>query len=112
MLVIVNQQEPKTEEELIHTPVGEYCINHKINYYSPVNFKDQQDIEFLKKLAPDLIVVCAYGLILPQSLLDIPKFGAINIHPQNYQDGEVLHQLKSNYCGDSETAICIIKMML
>jgi methionyl-tRNA formyltransferase len=48
--------------------------------FQPVNFKDQADVAQLAALSPDLLLVAAYGLILPQSVLDIPRLGAINVH--------------------------------
>lgn len=48
--------------------------------YQPVSFRDETVIETLRALAPDVIAVVAYGKILPQAVLDIPKLGCINIH--------------------------------
>ncbi|MDD4649953.1 MAG: methionyl-tRNA formyltransferase [Desulfoplanes sp.] len=48
--------------------------------FQPVNFKEETDRQELADLHPDLLVVAAYGLILPQSVLDIPLLGAINVH--------------------------------
>ncbi len=48
--------------------------------FQPLNFKEQADVDQLMALAPDLLLVAAYGLILPRTVLDIPKRGAINVH--------------------------------
>ena len=60
--------------------VKEYALSVGLPVYQPVTFKDDAVYEELKALAPDLIVVVAYGKILPQRVLDIPKFGCINMH--------------------------------
>lgn len=54
--------------------------NNIIKLEQPINFKKQEDIDRLAEYKPDLIIVVAYGLILPQKILDIPKYGCINIH--------------------------------
>lgn len=53
---------------------------HSIPVYQPANFKDKASIEELASLSPDILIVAAYGLILPQEVLDIPKFLPVNIH--------------------------------
>ena len=51
-----------------------------LDVYQPVSFKDGEAAELLEKLAPELIVVVAYGKLIPQRVLDIPKYGCINVH--------------------------------
>ncbi len=65
----------------------------------------------LKQLQPDLIVVAAYGYIIPQSILDIPKYGALNVHPSllpKYRGASPIQSALLN--GDSVSGITIIKM--
>ncbi len=52
----------------------------RIQVITPKNFKNMDDVTTLKNLNPDMIVVAAYGIILPQSVLDVPRLGCINIH--------------------------------
>ena len=66
--------------KLIPTPVKEYALTQNIPVYQPLTCKDESVIEELKALAPDVIVVAAYGKLLPQALLDIPKVAIINVH--------------------------------
>lgn len=68
------------KKEIAHNPVKEFCENNKIPLLQPEKL-DKDFIKEIKKMEPDLIVVAAYGKILPQSFLDIPKFGSLNIHP-------------------------------
>lgn len=61
-------------------PVKEFALLHGIPVYQPEKVRNEQFIEMIKYLEPDLFVVVAFGQILPKALLDLPKFGAINVH--------------------------------
>ena len=61
-------------------PVKELALEHNIPVYQPIKARDEEFINTLKEINPDVIVVVAYGQILPKALLDIPKFGCINVH--------------------------------
>jgi len=56
------------------------ALEHNLTVYTPSTFKDEAEVERLKALNPDLIVVVAYGKLLPKSVLDIPKYGCVNVH--------------------------------
>ncbi|MDO5521465.1 MAG: methionyl-tRNA formyltransferase [bacterium] len=63
------------------TPVKELAVEHNIPVYQPLRIKaDEEFINQLREMAPDVIVVIAFGQMLPQSVLDIPKYGCINVH--------------------------------
>ena len=66
--------------KLIASEVKAYAQSVGLPVYQPETFRDDAVVEELKALAPDLILVVAYGKILPQRVLDIPKFGCINMH--------------------------------
>ena len=66
--------------KLLPGPVKSLALSANIPVFQPINLKQEADIEQLKSLSADLMVVVAYGLILPQTVLDIPKLGCINIH--------------------------------
>lgn len=66
--------------KLTASPVKEFALAHEIPVIQPQTFKDETVVEELRALNPDLICVVAYGKILPQAVLDIPKYGCINIH--------------------------------
>ncbi|WP_053552439.1 methionyl-tRNA formyltransferase [Desulfuromonas soudanensis] len=61
-------------------PVKELALARGIPVYQPVKLRDPAVVEELRALAPDLIVVVAYGQILPKSVLEIPRYGCINVH--------------------------------
>lgn len=62
------------------SPVKTLALEHGIPVYQPVTFKDGAATELLRTLEPDLLVVVAYGRILPQAFLDVAKYGSINVH--------------------------------
>lgn len=62
------------------TPVKEVCIEASIPVYQPSRIRRQEEVEIFKSIDADIAVVIAYGQILPQSILEAPKYGCINIH--------------------------------
>ena len=66
--------------KLVYSPVKEVALEHEIPVFQPENFKDEESVEQLRSLKPDICAVVAYGRILPQKVLDVPTFGCINIH--------------------------------
>ncbi len=82
-----------------------------IEVYQPLNFKSQEDIDMLAALKPDVLVVAAYGLILPESVLSIPSHGAYNVHasllPQWRGAAPIQRGLLA---GDKHTGITIMRM--
>lgn len=63
-----------------YSPVKEYALANGLKIYQPQNFKEKEIIDEIRKIQPDLIVVVAYGKILPKEVIDIPKYGIINVH--------------------------------
>ena len=66
--------------KLAFSPVKELALQHGLPVFQPENFRQEETVEQLRSLQPDLIAVVAYGRILPQRVLDIPPKGCINIH--------------------------------
>lgn len=62
------------------SPVKQVALAHELPVFQPENFKDPASIDELKSLNADLMVVVAYGLLLPQAVLDAPKHGCFNVH--------------------------------
>ncbi len=67
-------------QQLQISAVKEWALAHNVPVHQPLNFKDQQAVQELSSSKPDLMIVIAYGLILPVSVLSIPRFGCINVH--------------------------------
>lgn len=82
MKVVTNPDKPKGRGmKMIASPVKEFALEHNIPVCQPLTVKNNdQFIEEIKALNPDLICVVAYGKILPKEILDIPKYGCINVH--------------------------------
>ena len=66
--------------KLAFSPVKEVALAHGIPVFQPENFREEETVQQLEQLRPDVIAVVAYGRILPQRVLDIPPLGCINIH--------------------------------
>ena len=66
--------------KLAFSPVKEVALAHDLPVYQPENFREEETVEQLRALEPDVVAVVAYGRILPQRVLDIPGKGCINIH--------------------------------
>ena len=66
--------------KLVASPVKEVALSHDIPVFQPENFREEETVEQLRALKPDVVAVVAYGRILPQKVLDIPPKGCINIH--------------------------------
>ena len=84
---------------------------HQLPVYQPLNFKSPEAIADLAALKPDLLIVVAYGLLLPQAVLDIPRLGCINVHasllPRWRGAAPIERAIEA---GDSETGITIMQM--
>ena len=80
--VVTNPDKPKGRGmKMAFSPVKEFAISKNINVYQPIKVrKNEEFIEEIKKINPDLICVVAYGKILPKEILEIPKYGCINVH--------------------------------
>ena len=63
-----------------YPPVKEKALEHGLTVYQPIKARDPEFIEEMQKLAPDVMVVVAFGQILPKAILDIPKYGCVNVH--------------------------------
>ena len=66
--------------KMVFPPVKEVAIAHDLPVFQPEHFREDETVQQLQGLQPDVLAVVAYGRILPQRVLDIPKLGCINIH--------------------------------
>ncbi|MBN1376222.1 MAG: methionyl-tRNA formyltransferase [Dehalococcoidia bacterium] len=85
-------------QQLMSCPVKQYATAQGLRVMQPATFKDPQEVSVLADLQPDIIIVAAYGQILPDSVLSIPKYKCINIHPS----------LLPKYRGPSPVAAAIL----
>jgi methionyl-tRNA formyltransferase len=110
--VYTQPDRPKGRGLKLHaSEVKTWALEHNLPIYQPLNFKASQDLDILRTLKPDLVVVVAYGLILPQSFLDIPKFGCVNVHasilPRWRGAAPIQYALLH---GDNETGVSIMQL--
>ena len=66
--------------KLMFSPVKEYALTQNIPVYQPLKMRDGEALGIVNELQPELIVVVAYGRILPEEILNAPKYGSINVH--------------------------------
>ena len=66
--------------KLVYSPAKEVALENNIPVYQPLNFREEETVQQLRLLQPDVVAVVAYGRILPRSVLDIPPKGCINVH--------------------------------
>ncbi len=87
------------------------ALEHGIACFSPISLKKQDACEEMAAFAPDLLVVAAYGLILPQKVLDIPRFGCINVHASLLPLWRGAAPIaRSLWQGDKETGVTLMQM--
>ncbi len=97
--------------KLTASPVKQLALEHDIPVYQPRNFRETDDLEALEALQADLMVVVAYGLILPQRVLDAPRLGCINIHASllpRWRGAAPIQ--RAVLAGDERTGVTIMQM--
>lgn len=93
------------------SPVKQLALYRGSEVFQPLTLKDEAAQEKLRLLAPDVMVVAAYGLILPQAVLDIPRHGCLNIHASllpRWRGAAPIH--RAILAGDAESGVCIMQM--
>lgn len=110
--VVTQPDKPKGRgKTLVPTPVKEEALKHGIPVYQPRKVREPEFVETLKEMEPDIIIVAAFGQIIPKEILDMPKFGCINIHASllpKYRGAAPIQQAVIN--GDKEAGVTIMKM--
>lgn len=97
--------------KLLPTPVKEFCLTENIPVFQPVKLRDGTALAQIQELAPELIVVAAYGRILPDEILEYPAKGCINVHSSllpRYRGAAPINWAVLN--GDRETGVTIMHM--
>ena len=97
--------------QLAESPVKQLAGRHSIPVFQPRTLRDSAEVERLRALAPDLLVVVAYALILPQSVLEIPRLGCVNIHASllpRWRGAAPIQ--RAVQAGDTETGVTLMFM--
>jgi methionyl-tRNA formyltransferase len=79
-LVITQPDKPGHRMKVTPPPVKVAADGLGLEIYQPARIRDAEAVERIRRLNPDLLVVVAYGQIIPRTVLDIPKLGAVNVH--------------------------------
>lgn len=108
--VVTQPDKPVGRKHVLTAPeVKTYALEHGIPVVQPV--KLSKEPEAALSFQPDLIVSCAYGQLIPVSILEAPKYGCLNIHPSSlpkYRGGAPIQRAVMN--GDTETEVCLMEI--
>ncbi len=110
--VVTQPDKPKGRgKEMQISDVKACALKHDLPVFQPVKIKEHDVVEYLKSLGADIFVVAAFGQILSQEVLDIPKYGCVNIHASllpKYRGASPINQVLIE--GDEYTGITVMKM--
>ena len=111
LVLVVSQPDREKDRKgnLLMTPTKKLAIDYNIDVYQPTKIKEEY--EKILNYKPDIIITCAYGQILPNEILNYPKYGCINVHGSllpKYRGGAPIHHAIIN--GEKETGITIMYM--
>ena len=93
------------------TPVKEAALKYEIPVFQPKKVREAEFVETLKELAPEVIVVAAFGQIITKEILEMPKYGCINVHASllpAYRGAAPIQWAVIN--GDKESGVTIMQM--
>ena len=112
LAVVTQPDKPKGRgKEIQMTPVKEKALEYGLPVYQPVKAREPEFVSLLAGMKPDVIVVVAFGQILPKSILDIPRYGCVNIHASllpKYRGASPIQHAVVN--GDKESGITTMMM--
>ena len=97
--------------QLTPSPVKQLAISRQIPVQQPLTLRNEEAQAMLRAYELDVLIVVAYGLILPQSVLDMPRYGCLNIHGSllpRWRGAAPIH--RAIEAGDTETGVCIMQM--
>ena len=111
--VVTQPDKPKGRgKSLLPTPVKEEALLHEIPVYQPQRVRNNREfLDTLREIAPDVIVVAAFGQIIPRDVLELPKYGCINIHASllpKYRGAAPIQQAVID--GEKESGVTIMQM--
>ncbi len=113
-VVAVFSQRPKPKGrgmKIAESPVHQLASSYHIPVYTPSTLRNEEADRLVKSIEADIIIVTAYGFIIPKNILEAKKYGCLNIHPSDlpkYRGAAPLQRTIIN--GETETAVCIMQM--
>lgn len=112
VLVVTQPDKPKGRSGALQfPPVKECAVAHGIEVFQPKKIREKENVEFLRKFDADIIVVAAFGQLLPKSILEMPKYGCVNVHASllpKYRGAAPIQWSVIN--GDAVTGVTIMQM--
>ena len=113
ILAVVTQPDKPQGRKMVMTPpaVKAEALRLGLPVYQPKKIRDAESIAYLEELAPDVIVVAAFGQIIPKAILDLPKYGCLNIHASllpKYRGAAPIQWAIID--GEKETGVTIMRM--
>lgn len=112
LAVFTQPDKPKGRKQILTPPpVKEEALKHNIPIYQPNTLKDSEAYKILSEMNPDVIIVVAYGKILPKNILELPKYGCINVHASllpKYRGAAPIQW--SIILGEKETGVTTMQM--
>ena len=109
--VFTQPDKPRNRNKVTFSPVKEYALSQDLTVYQPVKMRDGTALEIVKELHPELIVVVAYGRILPKDILNVPPLGCVNVHASllpKYRGAAPINWAMLN--GDAVSGVTIMDM--
>lgn len=98
-------------KKLTNTPIHELALKHNMPVHTPTSLRDINTARHIKEIEADIIIVVAYGMIIPEEIIDCKKYGCLNIHPSKLPRHRGAAPLQHTIIsGDTESAICIMQM--
>ncbi|MGN0142376.1 MAG: methionyl-tRNA formyltransferase [Roseburia sp.] len=113
VVLVVSQPDKAVgrSKALKYTPVKACAIEHGLEVYQPERVRNTECVEHLRSYQPDIIIVEAFGQIIPREILDMPKYGCVNVHASllpKYRGASPIQWAVIN--GDAETGVTIMRM--
>lgn len=112
VLVVTQPDKPQGRKHVLAgPPMKEAALAHGIEVFQPKRVRKSENVEYLRSFGADLIVVVAFGQILPKSILEMPKYGCINVHASllpKYRGASPIQWAVLN--GEKETGVTVMKM--
>ena len=109
-VVTVPDRPSGRSNKIVYSPVKEFALKNNIRLFQPEKISSNKEFkDEIRAIDPDLVVVVSYGMILPKSFLDIPKYGCINLHPSllpKYRGAAPIQWAVLN--GDKKTGVTIM----
>ncbi|BBJ31234.1 methionyl-tRNA formyltransferase [Rickettsia asiatica] len=113
-VMAVFTQQPKAKGRglnLAKSPIHQLAFEHQIPVYTPSTLRNDEIINLINKVNADIIVVIAYGFIVPKAILEAKKYGCLNIHPSDLPRHRGAAPLQRTIIeGDRKSSVCIMRM--